>query len=104
MHPRGKKREGGNIALLCHNIKSINGVKLQQCLVVSAEEGATACVMLCLQETKLLQVRLPYGYAVEHCPRPGKSGGGIATLILSQVPMMKSVKEQFVVYTQLAAD
>ena len=71
---------------------------------VSAEEGATACVVLCLQETKLLQVRPPHRYIVENCPRTGKNGGGIATLILLQVPIMKSVKEQCIVYTQLAAD
>ena len=90
--------------LFCHNINSINGVKLQQCLDVSAKEGATACVLLCLQEIKLLQVRPPYWYAVEQCPCPGKSGGSIATLVLLQVPMVKSVKQQFVVYTQLATD
>ena len=71
---------------------------------VSTKEGAATCVVLCLQETKLLQVRPSYGYAVEHCPRTGKSSGGIATLIPSQVPIVKSVKEKFVVYTQLAAD
>ena len=104
MHWCDKGRERRNIVLFCHNINSINGVKLQKCLDMSAEEGATACVVLCLQETKLLQVRHPYGYAAEHCPRTGKSGGGIATLIPSQVPIVKSVKEQFVVYTQLTAD
>ena len=99
MHLHGTGREGGNIALLHHNINSINGVKLQQCLDVSAKEGATACVVLCLQETKLLQVRSPYGHIVEHCPRTGKSGGGIVTLILLHIPILKSIKEQFVVYT-----
>ena len=85
--------------LLCHNINSINNVKLQKCLDVSAKEGEATCMVLCLQETKLLQVRPPYGYAVEHYPRTGKSGGGIAILIPSQVSIVLSVKEQFVVYT-----
>ena len=61
-------------------------------------------MVLFLQEIKLLQVRPPHRYIAEHCPHTGKSGSGIATLILLQVPILKSVKEQFVVYTQLVAD
>ena len=93
MHSWVKGREGGNTALVCRNINSINGVKLHQCMDMSVKEGATTCVMLCLQETKLLKVRPPHGYIVEHCPRTWKSGSSIATLVLSQVPILKSVKE-----------
>ena len=71
---------------------------------MAAEEGTTACMVICLQETKLLQVRPPCGYTVEHSPCTGKSGGGIATLIPLQVTIPKLIKDQFVVYVQLAAD
>ena len=59
MHLRGKGKEGGSIVLLSHNINSINNVKLQQCIDMAVEQGAIACMVICLQETKLLQVKPP---------------------------------------------
>ena len=93
MHLRGKGKEGGSTMILSHNINSINDVKLQECIDMAVEEGATACVVICFQETKLPQVQPPYGYTVEHSPRTGKSGNGIATLISSQITVLKSIKE-----------
>ena len=100
----GKGKEGGRIVILSHNVNLINDVKLQECIDMAVEEGATACVVICFQETKLLQVQPPYGYTVEHSPRTRKSSMGITTLVPLQVIVFKLIKEQFMVYVQLAAD
>ena len=56
---------------------------------VIAEDRSQVIPILCLQETKLSTILPPAGMRVEHSPRVGKKGGGLATLVPTCVTILE---------------
>ena len=74
---------------MSHNINSVSNRKLQNCMDVIAEDRNQVIPILCLQETKLTTISPPVGMRVEHSPRMGKKGGGLATLVPTCVTILE---------------
>ena len=79
----------GCFCIMSYNINSLSNRKLQNCMDVIAEDRNQEIPILCLQKTKLTTILPPAGMRVEHSPRVGKKGGGLATL----VPMCVTILE-----------
>ena len=81
-----KRAHKGCLCILSHNVNSLSNLKLQNCYD-TMEQNTTP--VLCLQETKIATIRAPPGYRVEHSPRVGKRGGGLATILPSCIPTLQ---------------
>ena len=79
----------GYFCIMSHNINSLSNRKLQNCMDMIAEDGHQVIPILCLQETKLTTILPPAGMRVEHSPRVGKKGGGLATLVPTCVTILE---------------
>ena len=80
----------GCFCIMSHNINSLSNRKLQNCMDMIAEDRTQAISILCLQETKLTTISLPAGMRVEHSPRVGKKGGGLAMLVPTCVTILET--------------
>ena len=87
---------------MSHNINSLSNCKLQNCMDVLAEDNNLAIPIVCLQETKIATISPPAGIGIEHSPRQGKKGGGLATLVPTCVTILETRHAQYVLYTQMA--
>ena len=89
----------GCFCIMSHNINSLSNRKLQNCMDVIAEDRSQVIPILCLQETKLTTISSPAGMRVEHSPRVGKKGGGLATLVPTSVTILETRHAEYVLYT-----
>ena len=71
---------------------------------VLTEDNSLANPIVCLQETKITTISPPAGIRVEHNPRQGKKGGGLATLVPTCTTILETWQAQYVLYTQVAAE
>ena len=79
----------GCFCIMSHKINSLSNCKLQNCMDMIAEDRSQVIPILCLQETKLTTIIPPAGMRVEHSPRVGKKGGGLATLVPTCVTILE---------------
>ena len=93
-----KRADKGCLCILSHNVNSLSNLKLQNCYDIMVQNTTP---VLCLQETKIVTIKAPPGYRVEHSPRVGKRGGGLATILPSCIPTLQVQRQQYVLYTQL---